>query len=72
MDKTCSLESPNVLVCNVEEKSRGWFMIHRIIFSQEGLVVEINFESENVSTKKYYSKISEEEMVEKEEEDSDG
>jgi hypothetical protein len=62
MHKTCRLESAARLVCAAEERDKGWSLSHAYTFSDEGMREELSFLTKNVTAKKYYKKLSLEEI----------
>jgi len=56
MWNVCTLEQPHIVICESEERERGWRLTSRMIFSPEGMVNERHFLNEDITAKKFYKR----------------
>jgi len=52
----CRREAQSVVMCQMEEREKGWDLTSKLIFSESGLVNEREFLTQNITTKKYFEK----------------
>jgi len=57
MWNNCTRETQNTILCQSEEREKGWLLTSKMIFSELGMVNERYFVQENISAKKYYHKV---------------
>eukprot|EP00095_Tigriopus_kingsejongensis_P006334 maker-scaffold804_size94796-snap-gene-0.14 protein:Tk06334 transcript:maker-scaffold804_size94796-snap-gene-0.14-mRNA-1 annotation:"fatty acid binding protein" len=58
MHQVCEMKAPHELVCEKEEREKGWKLVSTRSFSGEGFMERLDFISANVTTKKYYQRTS--------------
>lgn len=58
MHSTCNFKiDEHTLVCDSEEKVKGWHFEDKMIFSKLGMINEKYFKEEDIRAKKYYEKV---------------
>jgi len=67
MHNSCTKPEPNVLFCYSYEPEKKWNITSEMTFSKNGLVNKQTYLAEDVSTKKFYTRKTEEEQAESEE-----
>ena len=67
MHNSCTKPQPNVLFCYSYEPEKKWNITSEMTFSKNGLVNKQTYLAEDVSTKKFYTRKTEEEETESDE-----